>query len=124
MPKVVFIAHPVAGNIQENVKNALSICKSIHTHDILPVAPYLESLQYLDDDKPEERKLGQARNKEFFTRKMIDELWLCGPRISDGMKEEVELSLKHGIPIKCYNPDLQAELDKIVEEFKTSRNPD
>ena len=99
MAKTVFVAHPIAGDIKENVRKVLEICKLVHTHDVVPVAPYLVSLQYLDDEIVEDRLLGIVANLECFHRRFIDELWLFGNRISSGMKEEILLALKLGIPI-------------------------
>ena len=97
--KVVFIAHPVSGDILGNVKRVLEICKSVHTKDIIPVAPYISSLQYLNDDITEDRELGIEANLEAFHRNYIDELWLFGERISKGMKQEILLAQELGIPI-------------------------
>ena len=117
MPKIVFIAHPFGDDVKGNTKRAAEICKRVHTTEVLPVAPYLESIHYLNDRDPAERELGMALDREFFIRKMVDELWLCGPRISEGMREEIELSIKYNIPIKCYNPELKTELDAILKEL-------
>ena len=116
MPKTVYIAHQLSGNVQENVQVVLRILKEVHNEQIVPVAPYLVSVQYLNDGLPEERLLGIASNKEFFVRKVVDELWLCGPKISEGMKQEIKLSMQHGIPVKCHNPALQEELNKFLSE--------
>jgi len=72
--KVVFIAHPVAGDIENNVKKILVICELVHKSDAIPVAPYLVSLQYLDDTVVEDRALGIEANLECFHRRYIDEL--------------------------------------------------
>ncbi|KKP98961.1 MAG: hypothetical protein US71_C0001G0128 [Parcubacteria group bacterium GW2011_GWD2_38_12] len=98
--KTVFIAHPISGDIKGNVVKVLAICEKIHSKEIIPVAPYLVSLQYLDDEIIEDRKLGIAANLECFRRKYIDELWLYGDRISKGMEQEIKLALKLRIPIK------------------------
>ena len=97
--KTVFIAHPIAGDIQNNVKKVIQICSEVHDKNIIPVAPYLVSLQYLNDEVHEDRRLGVDANLECFHRKYIDELWLYGDRISSGMKEEVLLAQQLGIPI-------------------------
>ncbi len=83
--KTVFIGHPIAGDIQRNIKKVLQICEGVHTHNIIPVAPYLVSLQYLNDEVVEDRQLGMEANNECLRRKYIDELWLYGDRISSGM---------------------------------------
>jgi len=97
--KLVFIAHPIAGDVQENTKKVLDICEAVHTSEIVPVVPYLVSLQYLNDEVHEDRALGAEANFECFQRRFVDELWLFGDRISMGMKEEIKLAQKLGIPI-------------------------
>ena len=37
--KVVFIAHPVGGDIERNVKKVHAICELVHKSDVIPVAP-------------------------------------------------------------------------------------
>lgn len=99
MAKTVFIAHPINGDVRGNVEKVLRICEEVHTKDIIPVAPYLVSLQYLDDEITEDRELGMEANNECFHRHYIDELWLFGDRISAGMKGEVLLAKEMNIPI-------------------------
>ncbi|MBU4332782.1 hypothetical protein KKD19_02320 [Patescibacteria group bacterium] len=120
-PKIVYIAHQIAGDITGNRDAILKICKEIHTREILPCAPCLLFLEYLDDSIPKERELGMLANRKYFQQGIINELWLCGPRISDGMKEEIALALKHHIPIKCHNPALQLDLGRIIEEWKKTK---
>ena len=110
MTKLVFIAHPITGNIEENIKDILKICKKVHTSDIIPIAPYLVAFQYLDNEIKDDKEKGVQANKVFFKRKIIDELWLCGDKISKGMREEIRLSKENNIPIKCYNKELEKEL--------------
>lgn len=97
--KIVYIAHPISGNVEGNVLKVLSLCKKYHTDKIIPFAPYVVANQYLEDNKPEERELGIEANMEFFRRGFIDELWLCGDRISDGMKQEIQLAEEFKIPV-------------------------
>ncbi len=121
MAKLIYVAHQIAGNVDENVRDVLRICREIHTQDIIPLAPYLVAVQYLDDHLEEERELGIAANEEHFRRRVMDETWICGPKISNGMKGEIRLSLEYGIPIKCYNPELQPEFEQLVEQYKKGR---
>lgn len=125
-PKLVYLAHPVGGNIQENVKDVLSILREIHTRSmsmdncmVLPFAPYMTCLQYLDDNVSKERELGILLDKEFFVRGIMDEVWFSGSKFSKGMIAEVGLCVKYSIPMKCYERDkfLQPELDSLVEKF-------
>lgn len=97
--KIVFVGHPVSGNIQENIKKILDICKQIHNKRIIPCVPYLVSLQYLDDEIIEDRELGIEANLECFYRGYIDELWLFGNCVSRGMEQEIKLALSLNIPV-------------------------
>lgn len=97
--KTVFIAHPISGDIEGNMKKVLNICKEVHSKDIIPVAPYLVSLQYLNDEVVEDRDLGVVANLECFHRSYIDELWLFGDKVSSGMKQEIFLAKELNIPI-------------------------
>lgn len=97
--KTVFIAHPITGDVPGNMRKVLEICEQVHRDNVIPVAPYLVSLQYLNDDITEDRNLGIEANLESFHRSYVDELWLFGDRISKGMEEEILLSKKEGIPV-------------------------
>lgn len=128
--KTVFIAHPISGDIKGNVTKVLKICEKIHSEKIIPIAPYLVSLQYLDDKIIEDRKLGINANIECFHRKYIDELWLFGDKISKGMKQEIMLALKLKIPIKAKTNATKIALKifimqsalKYIEKFGQAEN--
>lgn len=113
--KLVYIAHPVGGNIKANIKKILQLCHDIHkkNENIIPFAPYIVALYYLSDKIIEERKLGMLANQEHFKRKTMDEVWLCGPNISEGMKQEIKLAIKYKIPIKIYNPKLKNQFELL-----------
>ena len=97
--KIVYIAHPMSGDIEGNTLKVLSLCKRYHTAKILPFAPYIVTLQYLDDKIPKDREKGIQGNFWLIKRGFIDELWVCGNKVSKGMKEEIELAEKLKIPI-------------------------
>lgn len=120
MSKTVFIAHPISGDIEGNMKRVLAICEQVHSREIIPVAPYLVSLQYLDDALVEDRELGIAANLECFHRRYIDELWLFGDRISSGMEEEIKLALEYGIPIVPKTKATRQALKKLFPQASRS----
>lgn len=97
--KTVFITHPIRGDIRGNVRKILAILRKVHKRDFIPVAPYLGSLQYLNDEDDGERELGIEANLECFRRRYVDELWLFGDPISTGMGQEVRLAQKLSIPV-------------------------
>jgi hypothetical protein len=116
MAKIVYLAHPIRGEVKGNIKALLSICREIHKTGVQPFVPHVAATQYLDDSDPEQRALGMAANEEYLRRGFIDELWLCGPRISQGMEREIALCLENNIPVLCYNPELQPRLDEILAQ--------
>jgi len=120
--KTVFICHPIGGNITNNVKKILHLCRNLHDNNLIPVAPYLGSLQYLDDTKPESRQLGINANLETLRRGFVDELWLFGDRISPGMKEEVFLCFELGIPVYAHTSETLADLRYVLDSWKELRN--
>ena len=120
--KVAYIAHPISGDVDGNIERVKEICRKIHMEsiNIVPMATYIVPLLYLDDNKPKERRLGIESNKMLFKRGGFDELWLCGDRISAGMKEEVELCIEFGIPVICYSSNLTDEFIKFRTTGKWS----
>jgi len=117
-PRVVYIAHPVSGNVDENIKNIFNICSMIHSPHLIPFAPYLVGLQYLNDQLIEQRELGMQVNAITFRKRVMDETGLFGPKISSGMTGEIELSIEETIPLRCYNPKLEIPLFELAEEKK------
>lgn len=113
-PKVVYVAHPIAGDVDQNVRAIYEYCKTMYAEGVIPLAPYLF---FLDESTPLAREKGMSANKQFFVRKMIDEVWLCGPRISSGMHQEIVWGLENNIPIRCYSLTLEPELRSIQEKL-------
>lgn len=99
--KVIYIAHPISGDVKGNLEKIRLIAREINLTDpdIVPFAPYWFDCHVLDDTNPEERTRGIKNDIEFFRRGIIDEVWLYGDRISQGMAEEVSLADSLGIPV-------------------------
>jgi hypothetical protein len=102
--KIVYISHPLSGNSSSNILKILAICQHVHKGQILPIAPYLTLLSYLDDSKAKDRAMRLAYNKEFFARSLVDELWLYGNTINEDMATEIRLAQRYGIAIKAKSP--------------------
>jgi hypothetical protein len=114
MVKTVFVAHPISGDIKGNIKKVLAICEEIHSEEVIPVVPYLVSLQYLNDEVVEDRELGMAANHECFHRRYVDELWLFGDKISFGMEGEIRLAQELGIPIIPKTEEAKRDLASVI----------
>ena len=98
--KKVYIAHPLRGDIAKNLLSVKAICQSLAKdiedgEQILPVAPYLATLEYLDDANIFHRNLSMIINKDLI--ELCDELWVYG--FSDGVHEEINHAIDWDIPV-------------------------
>ena len=99
--KKVFVCSPLRGNIHENILKAKAYSRLVIKHGFLPIAPHIYFTQFLNDEKPAERKLGLKMGRELL--KLCEELWIFGnllDKISNGMASEITFARKHDIKIK------------------------
>ena len=99
--KIVYIAHPISGDILGNLKKIKLIIRDINIHmpDILPFAHYWVDCHALNDDIPEERERGIKNDIALLKAGFIDEMWLFGNHISNGMQHEIQLANELKIPV-------------------------
>lgn len=99
--KIVYIAHPIGGDVEGNLKKILAIVRQINLTepDVVPFVPYFVDCHALNDGVPEERDRGIKNDREFFIRRVFDELRLYGDRISPGMSAEIDLAKEFGIAV-------------------------
>ena len=107
--KLIYVASPYKGDIEKNIEYAKEACRYVLNQGNAFFCPHLLYPQILDDNNPEERRLGINIGKEFLTK--CDELWAFGVHISHGMFEEIEFARKIGIPVKRI-----IQLDFEIEE--------
>jgi hypothetical protein len=96
--KLIYVASPYAGDIKKNIEYAKQACRYVLNEGNAFFCPHLLYPQILDDNNPEERRLGINIGKEFLAK--CNELWAFGGHISHGMFEEIEFARGIGIPIK------------------------
>lgn len=99
--KIVYIAHPISGNVKDNLARIASIVKMINLtfDDIVPFVPYYSDLMALDDSIPAQRERGIQNNKVLLP--LAHELWVFGNWLdSKGVKQEIELAKSLNIPVK------------------------
>lgn len=86
--KVVYMAHPVAGNVDDNLIKARAWFKWIEDKytNVVVVANWILECELFGDEDPKARERGIRRSCAVLER--CDELWLVGPHISKGMAEE------------------------------------
>lgn len=95
--KLVYICSPYAGDIERNSELARRYCRAAVNRGVIPYAPHLLLPQWMDDGDPAQRKLATQMGLEMVGR--VDELWICGDKISAGMRAEIAYAEKHGIPV-------------------------
>lgn len=104
--KLVYIASPYAGDVEANVAFAKAACRYAIEQGATPVAVHLLYPQLLDDSVPAEREMGLQMGLRVL--EACDELWLCGERISQGMRAEFSTAKQMGIPV-IRLPDIPIE---------------
>lgn len=98
--KICYIAHPIGGNVEENLADLRRIVRKINLEDdVVPFVPYYADIVSLDDSNPVERERGILNDITILNHGCVDELWLTGPRISAGMEAERQLAVSLGIPV-------------------------
>lgn len=119
--KLVYIASPYAGDVEGNVAFAKAACRYAAAQGYTPVAVHLMYPQFLDDRVPKEREAGLKMGRRVLAA--CDEFWLCGEKLSAGMRAEKAEAKRLGIPIRqvpsfCIFPALkQKEQEKYGEEI-------
>ena len=96
--KLVYIASPYAGDVEQNVAFAKRACRHAISQGHTPIAVHLLYPQILDDSDPAEREIGLRLGHRVL--ESCDELWACGDRISSGMALEIAEAKSLDIPIR------------------------
>lgn len=97
-PKV-YVISKYAGDTKKNVANAITYCKEVISKGKQPIASHLLYPQMLDDDFPEQRKLGLCFGLNLLA--LCDEAWVFGDieDISEGMDLEIREAIRLDIPV-------------------------
>ncbi len=97
--KLVFLAHPVGGDVSGNIERGLAALKAYELANpgVAIVAPWISSCMRWSDSSPDQRSAQLERGLRTLER--CDELYLCGPLVSPGMQEEINYARSLGIPI-------------------------
>lgn len=101
MLKICYIAHPISGDVQANLTDLRRIVRLINLTrpDVVPFVPYFADCVSMRDDVESERERGIQNDTAILESGIVQELWLTGDRISNGMREEIILAAIHGIPV-------------------------
>lgn len=97
---LVFICSPFAGDTERNTLRAQGYCRFAVSRNCIPIAPHLLFPQFMEEDDPEQRRLGI-----FFglvLQKKCKEVWVFGRNISRGMAVEIEKAKERGLPLRYF----------------------
>lgn len=110
--KIAYIAHPVGGDVENNLSLIRKIVLKINLEEenTVPFVPYYSDVASMDDSNPEQRARGIKNNIHLI--KFCDELRLYGDRISEGMWLEIAKAIELNIPIKIYSDNITKDLLK------------
>lgn len=98
--KIVYIAHPIGGDVENNLQALKWIYQQLTIeNEVIPFIPYIATVESLSDHVASERAAGFDHNRAIFRSGIIDEVWLYGERISDGMQIEIEWAKWLNIPV-------------------------
>jgi hypothetical protein len=108
--KIVYIAHPIKGNVTANVNSIIKIVRKINLEepDVIPFAPYISDVLALNDDDPEERARGMSNGIELLGYDIVDELRVYGD-LSEGVVNEIIAAHAAGIYVRfmAFEPSSQ-----------------
>lgn len=94
--KQVYIASPLRGDYNTNIKNAVAYCRMASEVGVLPLAPHIIFSQWCNDTIPEQREQGLKLGLSLLEKSQ--ELWVMGTQISQGMQGEIAFAKEHCIP--------------------------
>ena len=117
--KIVYIAHPIGGDVKMNIYRIIQIIRRIDLTrpDVIPFAPYVADVLALADERPEERERGLNNCLNVLRTGVCSEVWVYGLTISAGMQNEICLAHSMGMPIKQMRSEtfVPAHLREIIE---------
>lgn len=100
--RLVYIAHPLgaASDRAENIERASRwFAWAAMVPGLIPVASWITLARYWPETDAN-RERGMLIDKQLIAR--CDEVWLCGPRISPGMRQEADHAKACGISVSDY----------------------
>jgi hypothetical protein len=103
MKRVVYICHPFRGDVAANRERVRRLCAAVK-RDYVPLAPHLMLPSYIDEAT--ERDLALEHGLALL--RGADEVWVCGPCVSEGMAGEIAEALRLGVPV--YRIDVRSLL--------------
>lgn len=102
---LVFICSSYEGNVAVNERRIREYCKFAIEQNCIPIAPHLMFPQFLDDNDPEDCKLGLFMGYVLLTK--CAELWVFGEHVTDGMALEIEKAEHRHMHIRHFTEEME-----------------
>ncbi len=99
----VYIVSRYAGDVENNVRNAIRYCRFAIDKKKMPIAAHLLYPQIVDDNNPDEREIGTMYGLSLLA--LCDEVWCFGENLSSGMEQEIKEAKRLGKPIKYFSEE-------------------
>jgi hypothetical protein len=120
--RIVYISHPISGNVKENIQSLLKIQRKINLDpkyvEIVAFSPYLSDVLCLNDEISAHREKWQQNGLYMLSKRaFINELWLFGNSISTFMQKEVYQSFATGIPVVAQSAILKPCLNTLATDY-------
>jgi len=94
--KLVYVASPVRGDVEENLKKANRYCEYIAGCGHIPICPHLAWQGFLPES-PEYREKALSMGLKLI--EYCSEVWAMGDEVSQGMQGEIEAAEKLRKPV-------------------------
>ena len=126
--KFVYLAAPLSPIEGETVESNIERAKSIYQDlcleypDVVFLCQWLLNVQVFEDT-PEHLAAGMRRNKVIIQNllsKVDGELWLVGPRVSPGMREEADWAIDAGVAVRILVKH-DEEVFQLIDPFTLAR---
>lgn len=96
--KMLYIASPLRGDVDRNVENAMRYCAHAIEEGYIPVAPHAMYRGIFDDEIPEQRAVALQVGLQLLDQ--CEKMWVCGDRVSEGMRGEIARAEQKGIQVE------------------------
>ena len=93
---VVYICSRYSGDVKRNTELACRYSRLAVECGYVPLTPHLLLPQFLSEETEREK----AINLDLRFLSLCQELWVCGPDVSEGMRREIECAAEMKIPIR------------------------
>lgn len=97
MRKLVYVCSPYRGDVDKNTQYAKDCMQFVIKSGAIPIAPHLLYTQVLDDNLESDRELGMGLALGLLEK--VDELWVFGKVITQGMSQEILKARYLEIPV-------------------------